>query len=246
MAELLARRCPDGQTRGRVMKLGLCSDIHGNISGLKAVLAHIDALGGVDRFVAAGDIVGGGPGAEDLLDLLRERGATMLRGNSEEVALHVETTIRRVPERFKAYQQDTVEWLRANLSQPYWELLAALPLTETIEVAPGRTVLICHATPRSCWEPVCSPNTPADALRTAYGQLDADVVIYGHWHGSHVLSLDGKLLVNVASVGLRKDGLSAFSVIEYTDERWIIQQYQIPYDTKEEAKLMIRREVPQP
>jgi predicted phosphodiesterase len=228
------------------VKIGLFSDIHGNVSGLKAVLAALDAAGGVHQFVAIGDLLGGGPGAEDLLDLLTERHACMLRGNNEEVALHPETTLQRVPERYKLYMRDTVEWLRANLSQPYWSLLSSLPLAATIEVAPERKLLVCHATPRSCWEPVCSPNTPVASLRSAYGHLDADVVAYGHWHGNHVLSLDGKLLLNVASVGLRHDGLSAFTVVDYADEHWIIQQYQVPYDTKEEARLMIRREVPQP
>jgi hypothetical protein len=141
---------------------------------------------------------------------------------------------------------DTAQWLRGNLSARNWDLLGALPLTYTAEAAPGRCLLVCHATPRSCWDNVCSATVPAATLRAAYGQVDAEVIVYGHWHEHHVLSLNGKLLVNVASVGLRKDGLAAFTVIEYADDRWIVQQHMVPYDARAEAQLMIKREVPQP
>lgn len=227
------------------MKVGVISDLHGNISGLKAVLAHLDAMGGVDRLVAAGDLVGGGPGAGDLLDLLVERGASLLRGNNEESALHPEEALRHTPDRFKGYTRDTARWLRDNLSAPHQELLGSLPLVESLEMAPGHRMLACHASPRSCWDNVCSTAVPTATLRAAYGHVDADVVVYGHWHSNHVIALDGKLLVNVASVGLRQDGMSAVTTLEFGDERWAIQQHMVPYDTKEEARLMIQREVPQ-
>ena len=58
------------------MKLAIFSDIHGHLAGLRAVLAAIDRLGGADAWYAAGDILLGGAGAEDLLELLQARGGT--------------------------------------------------------------------------------------------------------------------------------------------------------------------------
>jgi len=228
------------------MKVALFSDLHGNICGLRAVLACLDEIGGVDTLVAAGDLLGGGPGAEDLLDLLLERKALLLRGNQEELTVDLRGTLHHVPERWRSYTHDMDEWLQSNLSRSYLSLLATLPLLATIELAPGRRMLACHATPRSCWDNVCSPYVPTTVLRQAYGGADAEMICYGHWHGHHLLMLDDKMLVNVSSVGLRKDGLSAFTLVEHIHDRWVVQQHQVPYDTKEEARLMVKREVPLP
>jgi len=170
----------------------------------------------------------------------------LIRGNAEEAGLDINTAIQHVPEERRALSYATVAWLRDRLSQPYWNLLASLPLTETVEVDSDQRLLVCHATPRSPWERVCSPHAPLADLRAAYGHADAAVVAYGHWHGHHVLPLDGKLLVNVASVGFRRDGLSALTIIEHVDSHWIVQQYTVPYDVAEEARLTRERGVPQP
>src|SRR5438874_6489199 len=74
-----------------MLRLVLLSDIHGNVTGLKTVLAHLETLGGWDGLYILGDMLGGGPGTEDVLDVLMERQAHMLRGNWEELLLDVET-----------------------------------------------------------------------------------------------------------------------------------------------------------
>jgi len=228
------------------VKVALFSDIHGNITGLQAVLAHLDGLGGADIVFAAGDLVGGGPGTEDLLDLLMDRNVRLIRGNAEEVSLNLEGTIHNVSEPHKRLAYETVAWLHAQLTQPYWNLLAALPLTEMIALDHECRLFVCHAAPDDPWARVCSPRAPLADLQRAYGRVDADAIAYGHWHRHHVLSLDSKLLINVASVGLRRDGLSAWTLIEYTDGRLIVQQYTVPYDVAEEARLTQERGVPQP
>jgi calcineurin-like phosphoesterase family protein len=76
------------------------------------------------------------------------------------------------------------------------------------------------------WSRTCEPTTPTATLRRVYGDLDVEIVVHGHYHGHHVISLDGKLLINVAGVGIGND-LSAVTFLEY-DERWIVQQFQVP------------------
>ena len=92
----------------------------------------------------------------------------------------------------------------------------------------------------------CGANVPSTTLREAYGYIGADGIAYGHAHQHHAIWLDSKLLLSVASIGLREDGMSAFTLLEYADEPWIVQQYLIPYDVKEETRLMVERGVPQP
>jgi len=205
------------------MRLALISDIHGNISGLEAVLAHLKKLGGFDTLYALGDIRGR-IGTEAVLDLLIESNARMIRGNSEELLFDLENLVGKTSDLSNARRN--VEWCLANLSDAHLNLLRGLPIQEMVEIAPRHKIFLCHAAPNDVWSRTCEPTTPTARLREAYGFLDAEIVAYGHYHGHHIISLDGKLLINVAGVGIG-NGLSAFTLLEY-DERWIIRQYQIP------------------
>lgn len=235
---------PVCQTRG--VRVALFSDIHGNITGLRAVVAALDRLGGADVTFALGDLVAGGPGPDEVLDLLCARDVRLVRGNSEEAATDPAGTVHRVPDAWRSLVQQTNDWLHTRLTPRHWTTLAALPLTATVEPASGHRLLVCHATPTDPWARVCASDNKPGTLHAAFGTTDAEVVAYGHYHAHHVLHFEGKLLVNVASVGLRKDGLSAFTLMDHTAGYWSVRQFQVPYDTAEEARLMRERRVPIP
>ncbi len=235
------------------MKVALFSDIHGNLSGLKAVLAALDRLGGADLTFAAGDLVGGGPGTDEVIDLLIARGVRMVRGDSDTDdklldRLRAATSPQepsRYPARYHAsYYEAMLAWMRANLSEGGRAFLAALPLSETVEAAPGRGLFVCHASPRDVGDRVCAAQTTAAVLRAAYGSVLADVIAFGHAHTPYVRLFDGKLMVNVASVAFRPDATSVLTLVTYDDEQWVVEQHAVAYDAAEEARLMAERGVP--
>ena len=67
------------------MRLALISDIHGNITGLKAVLAQMRKMGGADALYVLGDLLGLGPATDEVVDLLIQSHAHMLRGDRKSV-----------------------------------------------------------------------------------------------------------------------------------------------------------------
>src|SRR5690242_7950074 len=69
-------------TTEKPRRIAVLSDVHGNSVALQAVLADVDELG-VDDLIVAGDMVGFGPNPDEVVDLLRARGARMIRGNHE-------------------------------------------------------------------------------------------------------------------------------------------------------------------
>jgi predicted phosphodiesterase len=223
------------------MKIALFSDIHGNLPGMHAVFDAIEHLGGADLYLALGDMIGGGPGTEDLLDLLLEKRVRMVQGNYEAMALDLETSLPHIPKKFHPWASATVDWLHEKISSAYWELLANLPYLEEIHSEIDQKIMACHALPGNPWARVCAARAP----KHDFLALDAEVIAYGHYHEHHLLNFNGKILINVASVGMRKDGLSAFTLLESASDRWIIQQHLTPYDTAEEARLTREREVPQ-
>lgn len=237
------------------MRIALFSDIHGNITGLKAVLQALSKEGGADITFAAGDMVSGGPATDEVIDLLVSRNVRMVRGDSDtddkledrwRSAANPDKPARFAP-RFSAdYYAALIAWNKANLSERGRAFLAGLPLSETVDVAPGQRLFVCHASPEDPGERVCGPQNPSDLLRATFGSVQAEVIAFGHAHTPFVRMLDGRLMVNVASVAYRSDATSMLTLLTYQDEQWIVQQLAVPYDAGEEARMIKERELPIP
>jgi predicted phosphodiesterase len=71
------------------------------------------------------------------------------------------------------------------------------------------------------------------------------VIAFGHWHIPYVRLLDGRLYVNVASVGFRRDGLSRLTMLTHLDDQWVVEQHSVPYDVAAEERRKRERQVPQ-
>lgn len=225
--------------------LAIMSDIHGNVAGLRAVLESLDGFGGADRrLVVAGDVLTGSSGTDDLVDLLVSRNADFVRGNIEALMADLDGGLPMVPERYRRYASTWMDWLSTHLSADSWKLLCGAPLTRSYGVGPDHRVIVCHAAPTDPWKRVCASTVPAEVLRAHYGQVEADIVAYGHFHQHHVIPLDGKLLVNVASVGLRSDEMCALTIVEAGDGTVAVRQYTIPYSAAEEERLNREKGVP--
>jgi len=220
------------------MRIALFSDIHGNTLGLRAILGHLQAQGGADISIAAGDLVAGGPGGDEIIELLLDAGVQMLRGNHEVLATDRDIYYDQIPQQWLDWAKRDEDWLRENLSPTNWDLLASLPLSKSVEIGNGKKLFVCHAAPHDPWPYVCAHDVPKEVLQATFGEIDADVIAYGHMHKHHMLWLDDKMLLNVASVGLGTEGLSAYTLLENFDNRWVVQQFQVPYDVVEESRLI--------
>src|SRR5579872_1254889 len=122
-------------------------------AGLRAVLAALPGLGGADLSIAAGDLVGGESSTDEVLDLLREHNVRLVRGDSdtEEKLINLEAQAEARPGSTRSpasWYRAMRLWLEANLSVAGRELLNALPLSLTVEAAPGQRLYVCHASPR--------------------------------------------------------------------------------------------------
>ncbi|MEP7188282.1 MAG: metallophosphoesterase family protein [Roseiflexaceae bacterium] len=226
------------------MRVALFSDLHGNIVGLEAVLARIEQLGGADVIFALGDFLAVGPGGDDLLDLLISRQVRMIRGNWDEIFIDLQGYLARLPASAHPFVLKNYEWLLRNVSSAAQQLLATLPLSDQLEVAPGQHLFVCHAAPDDPWSRACGADAATATLRTLYGAVPAQVIAYGHYHAHHIIQLDQQLLLNVASVGMKRGAQSAFTMLDYTDGRWSVQQHQVPYDAALLAQLTHERGVP--
>ena len=220
------------------MRIGLLSDVHGNLAGLRAVLAALAKEGPLDHVVVAGDHLWGGPRPRETWAALAESGWTLIRGNEDErlVAAHAEDVPNQAGPRYRGALAAFHAWTRAALDEPILRAVAALPLAHQLST-PAGDLLVVHATPRSPHQHTATAETPMAELEEKYGGTGAAAIAFGHHHRSLVRPTPFALLVNVASVGLPLDGqpLAAYTILTAGAEGWTVEQRRVPYDAAEET-----------
>ncbi len=185
------------------MRIGIVSDIHGNIAALEAALSH---LGPIDRLVCLGDSISQYAFSNPVVKTLKDLGAITLRGNHEEAF-------------FNSYAQNTTP---SNDNAPsLMEWLAARPF-QTEFIASGRRIFLTHATPViSDWRYLL-PHMPAFRELKS---VNADFVLYGHTHVALAHRSSNAIVVNPGSAGESKliDGRLCYSCALLDLEERIVQ-----------------------
>jgi len=219
------------------MRIAAISDIHGNIRALEAVLAHVRALGDIDRLVVSGDLLSGPLEPSETADALMSLDAAVLRGNPERQLLDCATEAGGASDQY-AFE---------HTSEKHRAWLATLPAT--LELAPD--VLVCHGTPESDLVYLCEDlgrpftlSSDRTILERLAGARQA-LVLSGHSHHPRTVRLStGQLMVNAGSVGLQayvaehprahhvENGSphARFVVCERTPAGWQAEHHEISYD----------------
>jgi putative phosphoesterase len=166
-------------------RLGLISDIHGDVTALELAWAHLTIMG-VSRIVCAGDLVGYGPWPDRVVQFLKEHGIPLVRGNHDRWALERGTGVAD-------------DFGGGTPSATTLEYLRELPGDLTFEVA-GRMVVVVHGSPRSDMEFVSRPAFGPKRLRSDLESLECDVLVVGHTHQSMWYRGGRGLVVNPGSV----------------------------------------------
>lgn len=159
------------------MKLGIVSDIHGNLAGLQGALA---AMGPVDELLCLGDSIDRSRFSNEVVALLKARNAHLILGNHEEMFL---ADGREQPDA----DPDLLAFLAR---QPHRRMLRY----------GGKNVLMIHSTP---WEPRGEYIYPHNPKLELFAEAGADFVLYGHTHAQVVRRIGRVVIVNPGSAGER-------------------------------------------
>lgn len=179
-------------------RIAVLSDVHGNIVALRAVLDDAASLG-INHLVVAGDMVNFGPNPDEVVDLLIERQARMIRGNHEKdyVAL---------------YRTDQMPaWWSTDLPSMCWSMERLGPGRRSFLTAlPDRlllddTTLVVHGSPRHVRDEVLVTTSNQD-LEAMFSGKSARLAFVGHTHRPVIRHTDFRTVVNVGSVGFPMDG----------------------------------------
>lgn len=238
------------------MKLAIISDIHGNLTALKAVLADV-AKQGVDQTVNLGDILSGPLQPAETADLLMALDLVTISGNHERQVL----ALLSGPD--NNINAATTDGFTATQLRPaHIDWLKSLPSTWAL----NDDVLLCHGTPDSdllYWletvVPGYAPRQGNSGLRAATGQevaerlgnVRASLVLCGHTHVPRAVQCGRTLIVNPGSVGLQAyDDVHPFphivetgtpharyAVVESSSSGWQVDLRTVPYDHQSQAEV---------
>ena len=204
------------------MSVAALYDIHGNLPALEAVLAEVDA----EKILVGGDAVLG-PLPKETLALLRERGATFIRGNCDrEVA---------TPAEGDEVWTRRARWAHEQLDDEELLFLRGLPHPLALEVDGLGEVLFCHGSPRSD-EEILTAITPPKRLDPILDGVTQDLVVCGHTHAQFDRLLGDRRLVNAGSVGIAYEGepgIAAWAQLGPT-----VELRRTPYDVEAAAALI--------
>ncbi|PZR58935.1 MAG: hypothetical protein DLM50_02550 [Candidatus Meridianibacter frigidus] len=211
------------------MRIAIVSDIHGNLAGLDACLADLQSQGGADVIVGAGDFCMDGPKPKRVVQRLAEIGAHCLRGNTDRFIADPEHS------GLQGSELAQVSWQRKELGEKWVAWLSELPFSLRFG-EPGNQLLVVHANPTTDDEHLW-PDAEDEVLERLIGNEAAQTIAFGHLHLPYVRTWRGKLLVNVASAGLPKDGdpRAGYATLTQRSGGWEVKHRRVGFDVKKVA-----------
>jgi putative phosphoesterase len=178
------------------MRLGLISDIHGNLLALEAVLAELERED-LDRIVCLGDVVAG-PRANEALARIRELDCPVIMGNWDA------WSVDGMPEPSDPVEHrlyDIGAYWAERLSEDERDFIKSFVPTTELELEPGTQVLCFHGSPNS-FDHWIVATTPDARVAEMFAGFSAPVMVGGHTHLPMVRRYSDSLVVNPGSVGL--------------------------------------------
>lgn len=248
-------------------KIAVISDVHGNITALKAVIHDIESRK-IDKIFCLGDSVFKGCNSDKVIDLLREKCDVMIKGNCDEAI-----TRPSIPKgKF---------WTRDLIGDERAEFIYNLPISYEFYMS-GYLIRLFHASPFGLdyvFNPMFSNKNTVysateihDAMELfentkLIGKTDKDpvpdIIGYGHIHTPNIVRIRNKTIFNPGSVGMPiemlndnfNDSTNKFSTLaSYIVLEGLLNSKElssisfnlvrIPYNIEEEIKLLENSSLP--
>jgi predicted phosphodiesterase len=214
------------------VRIAVVSDVHGSIKALRAVVEDVDREK-PDLVIHGGDLAVNGPRPAEVIDLIRELGWPGVVGNTDEMLWTPEGLVEQ--ETRAPALRDLLRVLFLHTGPATAEALGDERigwLKKLPSIWQEHGMILVHASPGDLWKapmPDANDRTFADV----YGNLHANLVVYGHIHRPFVRTLSAFTVANSGSVGLSYDGDRRASYLLIEDGRPRI--VRVGYDVEGEV-----------
>ncbi|MFQ6050290.1 MAG: metallophosphoesterase family protein [Candidatus Hydrothermarchaeota archaeon] len=236
------------------MKIGLISDIHGNLEALNAVMEKLKA----DKIISLGDTVGYGPNPNECIDILKDNSVISLLGNHDAASLG-----KMNIEWFNPVAKEAILWTMNELTEDSKNFLENLGM-----MIEEDDFLFVHGSPVPLG-PSSSTHYIEDYLLSiqdavlVFSKTNKNVFFVGHTHvaqafiysegkitqkyltyGGKISLSEGRYIANPGSIGQPRDGnpYASYGVID-TDEN-TVEVRRVPYEIEKTTKKMKQAGLP--
>ncbi len=180
------------------MKIGIISDIHGNLEALSSLPESFDELW------VLGDLVNYGPNPVEVIDYVKANASVVIRGNHDHAVGLTEDPRCSAP--FRRMARAMQEYTSSIISETHKRYLRDLPLSMDREVGSVK-VSMCHAVPSDPLFTYCRPDLAR--WESELELVKGDVLLVGHTHLQFKRPIGIRQVVNPGSVGQPKTGTPA-------------------------------------
>jgi len=223
------------------MRIAVLTDVHANLTALRAVLDDIHARGPYQLVVSAGDQICGGPRPLETWDALEAAGVTMLKGDTER-DLEI-GSFKVVPGR--GLRRDLIlavfDWTMKRVPTDLREHSAALPEKLRLQVDHGPDLLLAHANGVNLQDFIWA-DTPADELTRLIGPNPPSLLVVGHIHAPLELEFNNTTSLRPGSVGLKYEpqwaGVAHWAEVwwDKAHAAWAYRVHQVKWDHRLEIE----------
>jgi predicted phosphodiesterase len=236
------------------VRVAIFSDVHGNLTALEAVLAHIDQQA-PDMILFAGDLCLFGARPAACLEELRRRDIKSVFGNTDVWVIEPPIPSEDMGEKERRHRQhlfDISSWTGAQLTDTERAWLSGLPFEFGVSPT-GETqddLLVVHANPKDVDQLIFPTESKQNELFGLVKQAQTDedlvallegvvasIIAFGHLHVPNIRPWRGLTLANISSVSLPGDGdpRAKYGLLSWEKgEGWSVQHQRIAYDVQKE------------
>lgn len=181
------------------MRIGLISDIHGNLVALETVLYELDQES-IDQIICLGDVAAIGPQPREVIDRLHTLNCPIILGNTDAWLLTPPQVKPELSEDVSIMYEIT-SWGSEQLSQANRAFVSTFSPTLTFPLDEEKNLSCYHGSPRSFDDVIAAITSDVEVKRMLDG-FSATIFAGGHTHIQMLRRYKDAYIVNVGSIGL--------------------------------------------
>jgi predicted phosphodiesterase len=225
-------------------KIGVITDVHGNLPALKAILQRLQDLG-ASQIIHTGDVVDIGPQSRECLKLLIDSGVQLVLGNHDFAFFKDRATqhqYSKVTAQHKRYVFDSMQDMLDT--QSLFAPQINLEINGVKFVFTHYAMLDEPLPTGYLWQEINHNPTPS-SLDEMFSYLSCNAVFYGHKHEQSDVDGASTTYVNVGSVGCHKNNYAkGVPITVEEDGTWYYQRIHAPYDREQMKQTMLQGNLP--
>ena len=216
-----------------MVRIGVISDIHGNIRSLEKIIAEIRKKS-IDRIICCGDLVAFGPRPVEVLTLLGSVGnVDIVRGNTERWMAMIYRGETEFEESVLYKVEPALRWTIEKLGGEAEQLLNSYPPALDLELE-ERRIFVRHGSLESDTTGLY-PDSDLGSLGDSLAGMNCNIFLCGHTHIPFMKECGKATIINSGSVGMPFDLITkpTWALLELDRKKVKAEIFRIRYDRVE-------------